>query len=296
MGYAPDWNRKSMAKTGGSKVKEGIVSKPLFHGATENQPSREVRRFADGGEVYDETDKGMFGNDIKFRTDYSGPEARKYVATPQSPMGGSGPSETRYYSMDDVKNFFTGGRKQEADTVSTAPAPKTSGEPAPSAENEARKMNIAASAVKASTEPTKESGVFSNFKSTAPKFERADVEQSAPVEAAKPSRRAASSPARTSAESAPARSTSSTAPARGSAPEARSTSTRSNMSGRVSAEPVSEADVTSAQEAGTKFATLANYVKNLPAGTSPQDRARIGQLMRDAQTDYENKAKKVRRP
>jgi hypothetical protein len=283
MGYAPDWNRKSMAKTGSSKVKEGIVSKPLFHGAKENQPSREVRRFADGGEVYDETDKGMLGNDIKFRTDYSGPEARKYVATPQSPMGGSGPSETRYYSMDDVKNFFTGGRKQEADTVSTAPAPKTSGEPAPSAENESRKMNIAASAVKVTSEPKKENGVFSNFKSTEPEYKRVDVEASAPVEAAKRSKRTASSPARTSAAAAPA-----------SAP-ARSTSIRSNTSGRVSAEPVSEADVTSAQEAGTKFATLANYVKNLPAGTSPEDRARVGQLMRDAQTDYENKAKKVRR-
>lgn len=290
MGYAPEWNRQSMAKTGSSKPKQGIVSKPLFHQAEQKGDSSKqnlfTRHYADGGEVYNETDPGLLGGEVKFRTDYSGPEARKYVATPKSPMGGSQPAETRYYSMDDVKNFFTGGEKKEADTVSYASAPKTSGEAAPSSENEKLKMGIAAAKSEAATSSS-QGGTFSNWKSDAPKYERVQVDTStsqetAPRKSKSSSRSAASSSGKASNYKA-------------ASGESKSSSKSEAKTSRASAEPASEADIQAAQDAGSRFVSLTNYVKNLPAGTSPQDRAKAGQLMRDAQTDYENKSKKVRK-
>lgn len=295
MGYAPEWNRQSMAKTGSSKPKQGIVSKPLFHQAEQKGDSSKqnlfTRHYADGGEVYNETDPGLLGGEVKFRTDYSGPEARKYVATPKSPMGGSQPAETRYYSMDDVKNFFTGGEKKEADTVSYAPAPKTSGEAAPSSENEKLKMGIAApkseAAKSEAATSSSQGGTFSNWKSDAPKYERVQVDTStsqetAPRKSKSSSRSAASSSGKASNYKA-------------ASGESKSSSKSEAKTSRASAEPASEADIQAAQDAGSRFVSLTNYVKNLPAGTSPQDRAKAGQLMRDAQTDYENKSKKVRK-
>jgi hypothetical protein len=46
MGYAPDWNKGSMKKSGATPVKHGIVSRELFHGA------KTVQKFEDGGPVY----------------------------------------------------------------------------------------------------------------------------------------------------------------------------------------------------------------------------------------------------
>lgn len=275
MGYAPDWNRQSMAKTGGTKAKIGIVSKPLFHGA------KEVKHFADGGEVqYNETDAGALGGEIKFRTDAEG---RKYVPNNNPSMGrGSQPAETRYYSMDDVKNFFTGGRKQEADSVSTAPAPKTTNAPAPSAENESRKATIAAPK-QAETATSEKPGVFANWKSDAKVYERAPVESKSSDEPVvrkfKPAPEVKGRPLKEDT----------------SRVESRKPVKADNREAKAKMPEPSEADVQSAQDAGTRFVSLTNYVKNLPAGTSPEDRAKIGQLMRDAQTDYENKSKKVRR-
>lgn len=292
MGYAPEWNRQSMAKTGSSKPKQGIVSKPLFHQAEQKGDSSKqnlfTRHYADGGEVYNETDPGLLGGEVKFRTDYSGPEARKYVATPKSPMGGNQPAETRYYSMDDVKNFFTGGEKKEADTVSYAPAPKTSGEAAPSAENEKLKMGIAAPKSEAATSSS-QGGTFSNWKSDAPKYERVPVDTTTSQETAPRKSKASSSSSSTVSTSGKASSY------KAASGESKSSAKAEAKSSRASAEPASEADIQSAQDAGSRFVSLTNYVKNLPAGTSPQDRAKAGQLMRDAQTDYENKSKKVRK-
>lgn len=45
MGYAPDWNKGSMKKSGATPVKHGVTSRELFHGA------KAVRKYADGGEV-----------------------------------------------------------------------------------------------------------------------------------------------------------------------------------------------------------------------------------------------------
>lgn len=46
MGYAPDWNKGSMKKSGATPVKHGVVSRELFHGA------KTVQKFEDGGPVY----------------------------------------------------------------------------------------------------------------------------------------------------------------------------------------------------------------------------------------------------
>jgi hypothetical protein len=45
MGYAPDWNKGSMKKSGATPVKQGVTSRELFHGA------KQVQRFDDGGAV-----------------------------------------------------------------------------------------------------------------------------------------------------------------------------------------------------------------------------------------------------
>lgn len=49
MGYVPDWQRQSAAKTGEAKTKPGITSRPIFH--SENvKPQQGMRfNFADGG-------------------------------------------------------------------------------------------------------------------------------------------------------------------------------------------------------------------------------------------------------
>jgi hypothetical protein len=54
MGYVPDWQRQSAAKTGEAKTKPGITSRPIFH--SENvKPQQGMRfNFADGGEVSEE--------------------------------------------------------------------------------------------------------------------------------------------------------------------------------------------------------------------------------------------------
>ena len=45
MGYAPDWNKGSMKKSGATPAKHGVVSRELFHGA------KKVQNFYDGGSV-----------------------------------------------------------------------------------------------------------------------------------------------------------------------------------------------------------------------------------------------------
>jgi len=46
MGYAPDWNKGSMKKSGATPVKHGVTSRELFHGAKQG-----VQKYADGGDV-----------------------------------------------------------------------------------------------------------------------------------------------------------------------------------------------------------------------------------------------------
>jgi hypothetical protein len=43
MGYAPDWNKGSMKKSGATPVKHGVTSRELFHGA------KTIQKFSDGG-------------------------------------------------------------------------------------------------------------------------------------------------------------------------------------------------------------------------------------------------------
>lgn len=56
MGYAPDWNKGSMKKSGATPVKHGVVSRELFHN------SNSVQRLADGGGVMGD----MSGADMKY--------------------------------------------------------------------------------------------------------------------------------------------------------------------------------------------------------------------------------------
>jgi hypothetical protein len=57
MGYAPDWNKGSMKKTGATPVKHGVTSRELFHGA------KQVQHFYDGGAV---ESANPSGSDMKY--------------------------------------------------------------------------------------------------------------------------------------------------------------------------------------------------------------------------------------
>jgi hypothetical protein len=95
---------------------------------------RKMRKFDDGGKVYDKEDEGILGNKINYREDSEG---RKFVAGRPNPMDRN-PQEQRYYSKDDVKkglsdvgdkisNFF-GGKKEAKydDSKSVGDANKSS--------------------------------------------------------------------------------------------------------------------------------------------------------------------------
>ena len=72
---------------------------------------RKMKKFDDGGEVYNKEDEGILGGKVKYREDSEG---RKYTAGKANPMDRN-PSEQRYYSMDDVKGKLSGlfGGKSE---------------------------------------------------------------------------------------------------------------------------------------------------------------------------------------
>ena len=132
MGYIPDWQRQSAAKNQPqaqtkSPTKFGVVSKPIFHAekALHSQGTQTpfTRHYADGGDVeYNETDKGLLGGEIKYRTDDQG---RKFVQT-KDPMSGRA-GENRYYSADDVKEGFKSLFSSKSKPTETLSSPTTSG-------------------------------------------------------------------------------------------------------------------------------------------------------------------------
>jgi hypothetical protein len=65
---------------------------------------RKVKKYDDGGKVYDKEDEGLLGGKVKYREDSEG---RKFVAGTPNPFDRN-PEEKRYYSMGDVKNKLSG--------------------------------------------------------------------------------------------------------------------------------------------------------------------------------------------
>jgi len=90
---------------------------------------RKVKKFDDGGEVYNREDEGLFGGKVNYREDKE--TGKKYVAGKANPFDRN-PQEQRYYSMDDVKGKLSGlfgGDKKEAkydDSKSVGDANKSS--------------------------------------------------------------------------------------------------------------------------------------------------------------------------
>jgi len=90
---------------------------------------RKMKKFDDGGKVYDKEDEGILGGKIKYRED---DEGRKFVAGKANPYDRN-PAEQRYYSAGDVKkglsdvgdkisNFFGGKKEDEPKKSTTMPS------------------------------------------------------------------------------------------------------------------------------------------------------------------------------
>ena len=311
MGYIPDWQRQSHAKSGGQAKptsNNNIQSRPIFHSEkVQNSNAKQTpftRHYEDGSQGgvdspadrYNQTDKGLLGGEIKYRQDDDG---RKYTAT-KNPMNGQ-MEERRYYSADDVKegikNFFGGGKK--ASTSLPEPT-KSSTDDLEKSANQGSPAKTAVQSANDSYTPPKK-GVFGdvdasiksalkvgddtgNTSTTGPSTStrsNSAVKKAAPKPVGRkdiPGSDAVSYPLDN--DSLPSK----PYPVKSSANEDRP----------EKAAPLTD-HVKEAQDAGTRFVAMTNYVKNLPAGTSPSDRAKAGQLMRDAQTDYETKSARVKR-
>jgi len=314
MGYAPEWQRQSMAKTGGSKVKEGVISKPIFHEAdSRNSNAKQTpfnRHYDNGGEVvYDKTDKGMFGGEVKYREDES--TGRKYVPTKDPLTGRAG--ENRYYSMDDIKNFFKGSsRKQEADTTSTAPSPTYTGAAAPSAENESRKkaiMGDAASQARVAksggeNNPTTYTPNSDPQKSKIYKAEPADVEvvrfKEPPAIVGKKLRDETADQVRSRS---PVRSDNSADKWRSWGREQNAAlpskpypvDSKPNDERPSKTTPNGSYSEDEVREAGIRYAGAFNAMRSAPPETSETARKAIAQFVEDARDDYERKSKRMKR-
>lgn len=114
MGYAPDWNKGSMKKSGATPVKHGVTSRELFHGA------KTVQKFADGGDVLATPDApavelnirgdkvGKYeGNDeiVKYRmnmTDGVGGKSLRYKDNPDMMAEKLMPQSRPYDSIDAI--------------------------------------------------------------------------------------------------------------------------------------------------------------------------------------------------
>jgi len=156
---------------------------------------RKMRKFDDGGKVYDKEDEGILGNKIKYREDSEG---RKYTASPSNPMMRT-PSEQRYYSMDDVKGKLSGlfgGKKEDEPKKSTT---MPSGyEKLDATEGNARTRQISDYVKKSDEEPAKPAGkTYLNEEADieekeAPKKKVAPVVKKSKIEAAAPATKKAS--------------------------------------------------------------------------------------------------------
>jgi hypothetical protein len=116
---------------------------------------RKMRKFDDGGKVYDKEDEGILGGKVKYREDSEG---RKYTAAPSNPMMRNS-GEQRYYSVDDVKGKLSslfGGKKEDEPKKSTT---MPSGyEKLDATEGNARTRQISDYIKKSDEEPAKPAG------------------------------------------------------------------------------------------------------------------------------------------
>jgi hypothetical protein len=336
MGYIPDWQRQSHAKSGGQAKptsNNNIQSRPIFHSEKAHDSNAKqtpfTRHYEDGspGSVgsdtdkrnlfqkigdsiskaasdgqkrideqaaadgYDKHDTGLLGGKIRYREDADG---RKWVQK-KDPISGR-TEDQRYYSSDDVKSFFGGKKKSETLSEPTKSATDdleksaNQGSPAKTAVQSANDSYTAPkpgvfsnvdAAVKSATKVGDDTGITSTTGPSTSTRSNSAVKKAAPKPVGRkdiPGSDAVSYPLDN--DSLPSK----PYPVKSSANEDRPEKSA----------PVTD-HVKAAQDAGTRFVAMTNYVKNLPAGTSPSDRAKAGQLMRDAQTDYETKSARVRR-
>lgn len=256
--------------------------------AAEGREKVQAQAAADG---YDKTDKGLLGGTINYREDADG---RKYVQK-KDPMSGR-MEEQRYYSGDDVKNGFKslfGGNNApetlKAKTVSSTDSQESAGNMGSPAKTAMQSSND-------SYTPPKP-GVFSNVDAAVKSATKVgdDTSITSTTDYSTKTRSNSASRVTTKARQDVPGSSAKSYPLdtsdRPSKPYPINSSSNDDRPSRSAPLPDYAKE---ASDAGSRFVALTAHVKNLPAGTSPEDRAKAGQLMRDAQTDYETKSARAR--
>lgn len=166
MGYVPDWARASCAKGGMSKPKDGIVSKPIFHG--EKQQAQARQYLADGGEADPNWMAGEnYGDNTtaEERVQMSGGDMEKFKRDQIASLPEiTEPKETKRQSFGEAfkaakdGSTFEWNGKQYKKEYAKAGGSKPQSEPSPAKPTVSNEVEKAQASSKATNTPTKRGG------------------------------------------------------------------------------------------------------------------------------------------